>query len=466
MTAAIPLHSHLSIEGMAPGTYPVSPTQPPVIRLQGDGPGISIFKIGPDTRQIAIRDLALIYDNSFSTASNAAGILAQDTTTASQSSQGFEFTNLRFDRFQYGILVKSVFSPAPDGSGSWQFDNAHIENSTFDSCKYGIYLDAANIGWQMNTLMFSSKSGQEGVHIEKAGYISMDFLVGNADKVSGQPAAENFIYIKRHATIDIQNTSAEWYKYQLNIDGVQDNKQYPITLINNGFPSCPKNSVIADSTVRIANASVTSHGNWYGCPGEVARPRIEGLADVYSTGDKFCLDYAAQCYEGSLRSEFAVLSNTAVLRSDNLFDIGPTDVDWIKPITEISTSWCCSGNLETNSPPAGFKPLLALTNILYTGGVTYRYSYNFTRNARSGRLELKGSESPNKTGYHFKGGPVQLQKVTQTDLSSYNSSSASLDPDSGSMLYCSNCVAGSTPCATGGGGALALKVESGAWHCK
>jgi hypothetical protein len=94
-------------------------------------------------------------------------------------------------------------------------------------------------------------------------------------------------------------------------------------------------------------------------------------------------------------------------------------------------------------------------------------------NVATGRLELDGGLDGTPIhetigpaiGYYFKNGPVQLHAVTSSDISggTYNSPG-----DHGSMMYCSDCTAGTNPCSTsgGGGGALAVKVESGNWACK
>lgn len=118
-----------------------------------------------------------------------------------------------------------------------------------------------------------------------------------------------------------------------------------------------------------------------------------------------------------------------------------------------------------------FKPFLSLTSSFYDG--TYntwlKYRYTLTRSNTNSRLEFNGdfngSSAPNVAGYHFLNGPVQLQTVTASGITSYNSYAGG---DAGSMLYCSDCTAGTNPCSTagGGGGALALKVQSGNWACK
>lgn len=445
------LHSHLVIEGLSTKKYDVStPTQ----RITQTADSESVFFIGAGARQISIRDLGL-YSDGTAVSSNTNGILAEANTGAS-SGQGFEFTNLRFTNFTRGIFVNSNYP-----SYGWQFDDAHISDSTFEECQYAIYLNATNTGWEMNNLMFTSAETQNGVWIERGGYVSMNMLVGNGNPTEGFGDAGEFIHIEYHGPVTIKNSNAEAYERHLFIDGIDGFKYFPIVLTNNILPACPFDAGEDDdaSGVVIKNASVVSEGNAYFCiahnESEVSRPSIEGWADVYSTGDKFCLDGESECFSEGLRSEFAVKSYTAVLRSDNLFDLS----DWNKPLVDITSSY------SWGEGPV-YKPLLALTTSFWnspSAGDIYKVSYTFKRNGADGWLELEGSQSAPYTGYRLKNGPVQLTSVAQSALSGYNSTSAA-----GSMLYCSDCTAVTNPCSTagGGGGALALKVASGNWSCK
>lgn len=497
ISKAIDLHSNLTIEGMSNAH---SYSYYPRIQLTVDGTDattglpLSCFRIGSGVTKLAIRDLGFSYMQRnlplplpvpLPVATTAVGILATESGTAPNftmaSSQGFQFNNLQFTNFQRGIYILSRHS-----TSNWQFDDAQIEDTTFENSKYAIYTDCLNTGLQINNVMISSGAGQHGIWIQRGAYISMNMIVGNGHTTtptSGIPDAGEFIHLdKYHGPTSIQNSNGEAYKAQLWIKGRGNSRMYPVELINNVLPACPTTdsegpvfsvTVNFTNTVGINDAQVFSHGNYYPCVDSeerVARPEIRGYSDVVSTGDKFCRTGSAYCFNSAspfnpaLRSEFALMTNTGVVRGDYSMDLNTTGVDWQKPILEVNSSW------DVEPSTYNFKPMLALTSTRYHAGIpgtpdTYdRWSYTFSRSAYTGRLVIKGDEAAPNTGFQFKDGPVQLHSVTQDTLSTYSNTAYSIS-DSGSLLYCSNCTAGSTPCASGGSGALALKVGS-AWHCK
>lgn len=503
ISATIKLHSYLTIEGLAPARY-VGPVPSPTpgtnptfqARIILNNNNQSVFYIGSGMHQISIRDLGLYYGDPHSppsTPTNANGIFAEESnqwvdgvpgsTIDMASSQGFQFNNLHFFNFTRGIYVHSRAT-----NHNWQFDDSHLEDSAFDRCKFAIFFNGNNIGFQINSIVISSGVDQNGIWIRRAGYISMNMVVGNGTIQSGEPVAREFIHLdKFHGPTSIQNCNGEAYQAELWIKG-RNFRGYPVELINNVLPACPTTltdlnaeedphgseepgepAVNFGSAVGFSDATVFSHGNYYACAvtdetADIARPEIKGLSEVVSTADKFCRDLAVECFDPEI-SEFALMTNGGILRSDHLprFD-ETTVIDWSRPVMEIKSSYPGFG-LDDSKPV--YQPLLALSYSLWDGGTGItRFAYTFTRNSRTGRLEMEGSQTRDTTGYYFKKGPVQLQSSTAADLHYYDTVSGwAADGDSGSLLYCSNCVAPSTPCTSGGSGALALKVGSD-WHCK
>lgn len=513
ISKAIDLHSYLTLEGMSSAqSYSVFPR----IQLYVDGTDpvtglpLSCFRIGSGVTRLAIRDLGFTYKllaGGSATATNSTGILAAESVGSPfnmTSSQGFQFNNLTFTNFAKGIYVFSQ-----DSSHNWQFDDAQIEDTTFANNKNAIYTDCNNTGLKIDNVVISSAAGQNGIWVKRGAYMSMNMIVGNGAVSGGADVAGEFIHLDMyHGPTSIQNSNGEGYQAQLWIKGRNGSKVYPVELINNVLPACPQSTLVEtvspftgpseNEVVNFSNAvgfnssQVFSHGNYYTCARptnpvtyQIARPEIKGYSDVYSTADKFCASSSDKCYDpGALfasekRSEFALLSNIGTLRSEHL----PTSaslgaVDWTMPISEITSSY------SYGEGPV-FRPLLKLSTSHYnpSPGATpipdpdpdynehavVEDYYTFSQNTITGRLEMDGYQNSQKVagrrpGYNFNDGPLKLQSSTQANLFLYTATG-----EDGSLLYCSNCVAGSTPCAAvtppATGGALALQVGA-AWHCK
>jgi hypothetical protein len=456
ISGALPVYSNSILEGTAPAEG--SSNSKITLTVTGGGTQ-SVFSIGTGIRAVTIKNLGL-----YATQANTYGIEALGTT-GSASSQLFHFSNMWIKGFTKGIYVHTT-----DGTKGWQFDDVHVEDVAFDACDDGIYLDTQNTGWQMNNLMFGSAANKNAIHIEYGGYINMNLIVGNGTFVSGVQAAGEFIRIEgHHGPINMQNVNGEGYKKTLIINGIDSFKTFPIMISNSDLQECHwVDGGVTKPSVVFKNTTVVSQANSYACYGKVARPSIEGWAEVYSTGDKFCYDTTADCfdtsdpYDDSTRSGWAINSAIALVRTDSIGDYD----DWTKAFMDLTSTY--------GPGEAPYKPLLSLTHSLYSSGTWYKYRYTFTRNVSTGRLEMNGdlngtyphSSSSPSIGYYFKNGPVQLHGVTAATLSggTYNWPSG----DKGSMLYCSDCTAGTNPCSTsgGGGGALAIRIESGNWACK
>lgn len=453
----LPLVTGTSIEGLA--SFGSS-----AIRRHVGGAGTAVFYIGPGVHHIAIRDVALV--NGAADPSNGLkGIHAVGAGISSPNSTHFTFDNLAFYHFDKGFHVET--SVANDG---WQFDNAKLSNSFFVGCNWGVHLDSHNANMEMHNLVFNNGRASEsnekvtghpftqnGVWIEQSGYVVMTYLVGNGsrDPKTTYADAGEFLRIEQRSFVNINSTIPEGYRVPLVVKGYEGYKFMPITITNSGFAACRDDGSIdgANPPVSFHNATIVSSGNGWGCAG-VGRPIVTGTSDIYSTGDKFCSDQGyggSVCEDSGVNGEWLLQSDKAVLRTDHNVLSGNL---W-SPVTEILAG------IDFDD-----RPLLSLAINDFGSSVT-KYMYNFRRNSSTERLEIQqerydGEDTPvtDAGGFYFKGGPVQLHSATQSQLSSYSGSG-----DNGSMLYCSDCTAPSTPCSGSGGGALALKVGS-QWHCK
>jgi hypothetical protein len=455
-TSALTVPSHSMLEGVGPAKATDGATKSLIV-LNSSGASAaslkSIFFIGEGEREITIRDLGL---ESGSGQTNTAGITASDEGTH-HSTGGVYIDDIWFKSFTKGVDIN------PSGYDLWQFDSAKVSNSSFEECGTAIYVEAIG-GLEIDNIsIYSPSSGQNGVWVEVGGYIMMNYVVGNAPGTSQDRAANEFIHIGSHGVTSIRNSSSEFYHKELMVnDGGSEKVNAPLYLIANGFEGCPYDGDgRQEQTIEIHNAVVVSSGNEYTCnlldesknptadlQTGPTRPQILGSSDVQSIGDRFCKWGSIWCQPqgGYAGSEFAVEGGTATLSTMNMNNYQGSD----DPLLDLHTGF--SG-----------KTLFRLGNSYDTGGgVLFRYYHSFSV-ATDGWLEVEGNLDPPYSGYRFKKGPVQLAGVAQTDLSSFNGTSAA-----GSMLYCSNCTAGTNPCSTagGGGGALAVKIGSGNWACK
>ncbi len=442
--------SNTTLEGMA------AAEGSSVSKITLTGTNDSIFRIGPGVRAINIKNLGL-------TATSHTGTIGIEGSAGSGATASgmFHFSGMWIKELAKGIYVHS-------SDNYWQFDSVHVEDTAFDHCDDGIYLATQNSGWQMNNLTFGSGADQNAIHIEYGAYINMNLIVGNGT-YSGSPAvpsAGEFISIQgHHGLMNMQNLNGEAYKKTLIINGNDSDKTFPIIVSNSDLQECHwVDSGVTKSSVDIKNATVVSQANSYACYGKVARPRVSAWTEVFSSGDKFCFDGTPECfdtsdpYDDSTRSGWAIEGGLAAVRSDSIADYN----DATKALVDITSAYA-------GSEP--FKPFLSLTNTFFISGSWYKYHYTFLRNSTTGRLEfnndLNGNPNNPSSGYYFRNGPVQLHPVTASDLSGgYYSFSGG--GDRGSMLYCSDCTAGTNPCSTsgGGGGALAVRIQSGNWACK
>jgi hypothetical protein len=268
-----------------------------------------------------------------------------------------------------------------------------------------------------------------GVKSLKSGTLSMIFVQGHG--ASSSQLAGTFLYIKEHGTISIQNCASELFQKSLEVDGVvADNKIYPIHLMTNAFLE----------TVILKNSTVVSTANQYR-PSNVT---VNGNTHIFSIGDKFCLP-SEDCNNG----KFQVQDTAKVMLSVN----GST------PDGEVIVSDVINNSANDKPFFSGIsaldtKPLLEL-GYKNPWGTTFKYTVK--RDVNNGWLLFEGSQDNPYRGFRFNA-PVNLPTYT------FSTIPAGVAPN-GSMLYCSDCLPNTTPCQSGGSGALVVLVNS-QWSCK
>jgi hypothetical protein len=440
------LSSHLTLEGRAASGV----TGPTSIHLISTS-ATPLFYIPAGTVDLAIRDMGMHDDEG--PGYNNIAIMAEGYNSGVAASQHIEFNNLHIAAFGTGLYVLSTVN-----SGGWQFDDAEMSNTLIEGCAYAIHLLSDNANMGLDNVVINSGEGQNGIYMERSGYVSLNYVVGNGHRDGSTPNAGTFIQMDRHSAIDMNSVFGEAWTKELVINGFSGYKFAPVTITNSAFPGCLDDGSYDDAnpTVSMHDVSVISNGNYWGCTG-IARPIVTGTTDIYSTGDRFCLDSPdggspgsnpSSCFEGAARSEFVLNSDTAVLKADNNLDYDDLNAPFVNILGGVNFA---------------SRPLLALTLNDHTN--SHKFSYAFKIDTTNKRLTVENispapTPAPGNTGYYFKGGPVQLETATSSTLSSYSATS-----DGGSLLFCSNCAAGSSPCAGSGSGALAVKIGSN-WVCK
>jgi hypothetical protein len=383
-----------------------------------------LFKIGSCKRGVVIRDLTLV-NNVTGDGLTTAGILAQGQNSdcgGNGSSHNFEFNNLSIVGFKYGMWVNPL-----NADYGWQFDNVKMTHCSFETNAVGIEINSNNSGWNMSSSGFIVAAGGYGIKINHGGYISMNLLVGNGTKDGeGDPTSETFLYIQEHGLMFVNNIATEGFIHGIDIDGVD--KSFPVHLTAN----------VTD--VRIKNATVVSTGNFWGNANFDANPQIIGYSDVISIGDRFCIayyPYNTHC----TASGWSLIADSGNKPTLQVF--ANREDSATKPMVKVLY------------PDAG-KVLLQLGNYYDD---TYQYTYNILRDS-NGWLSFEGSQANPYRGFKFNG-PLALPVYTYANLPT----GATIAD--GTIAYCSNCTAGTSPCSTsgGGGGALALMAGSN-WRCK
>lgn len=427
----VTLKSFLVLEGTSTNTLAES-SIPTSSHIKMTAANKAIFKIGENVYDVSIRDLGLSASNSTGTI----GILGEGTYNQAfgNASLNFEFQNIRFSGFAFGIKVQAL-----DTTHQYQFDNVKVDHCSFENVGTGIYVDSYNSGWQISSLEFYMQANQIGVDIVRNTYTEINSMIGNG--TASSPFAYALVRLKEHGNISINNSVSEGVEFDLKVEGVSLN--YPIYLYNNTF----------QGKVDISNATVYATANQYGLQydgwtNSTPMPVARNNAQIFSNGEKFCFEGFSGCSTsgwqfqtgGNMVSSSDKYKNFWARPSFFESPLSVTTDDGINPLD--------SPLVSIIAPTYGGKALLKL-------GQT-NYNYTLSRNGTNGWLDFKGNQSAPYTGFSFNG-PVKLP--------SFNQSSLPAVLENGSMVFCANCQANNSTCASGGNGALAVAVN-GAWVCK
>jgi hypothetical protein len=463
VTDALTLPSGVVIEGVAQritstywnGFFPNSPSQ---ILLTAENK--SIFRIGENCEGIRFRDIEFRATSTNHTYGVEAVGKLHDNGLG--TTQDIAFDNVAFTSFEKGI-----YAHMPNReTDSWQFDYVKVEHSMFTgNVDAGIYMDVYNTDWAIKNSNFylppHSLGNSDAIRIRYAGavYVQNTFAGGIAYDV-GHTVQQggDFIDVTGVGSLTITNCSAERLTRGLvwaEGTGITGNLASTINVFGGGF---------GDPVELYQPVNYVSNGVTYF--GKTVRAFNDDVR-FYSTGDRFCYGswVTNPCYDISTPPPAGehigfqggkLMFQTGQLQ-DGAIPAVPTTLGNDTQIVSDSSTTAAKPvlNITTQHVPGQNKTFLQMEQTTTGGG---GFNYQLARDGTNGYLRFTGSQGTPWTGYIFNG-PVVLPARNLAGITPEAVAPA------GSVMFCLDCLANSSPCATGGSGALAIQTGTG-WICK
>jgi hypothetical protein len=393
------------------------------------------------------------------------------------------FENMSISDFKVGIYVHDVSV----SDHAWQFDYVEVRHCRFNNnSEAGISIVTADSDWKIDHCVFdmptaTSSVKADGISITDGGTIT---IINTFAGASGSGAGGTFIHTYYPGSMTIMNSQCEHVTKSLVYGDVlppettnSGDASYPLTLINNIF----------GHTVDLkAPSTFVSTGNLYG-PTTVQT--VAGVR-IYSTGDRFCYDWRILgCVDtsntpvndaGGFQGDGIV-----VFRSGQPRDRAPLtgEEGYVKHVPTTfgfdvemrasdttATDSADTALLSIFSPPSfalsGYTTQKPLLRIGAPGGY-----YDVTRTTL-GILNFQSGPGTTPTltpyrGYSFDR-PVKLPSYTRSQLADTNMTNYLYTMGVGTMVFCTDCAHGTSPCTAGDGTIAVLNYVSGVirWQCQ
>lgn len=463
--------SSLSSQNYYSGSYQRSNS---TIALVGENK--SLFRIGECIDHVKMENLTLKAESQ----NNTNGVEALGVYRTGSSSQIFDFENVAFDAFNRGVYFHAL-----DENKLWQIDYINVSHCTFNANKTaGIHIDSFNSDWKVSSSFFylpvngpeGNRVRGDGLIIDRATALQMSNSFGGGIDYSDAGRGGTFIKALFVGGLTIINSSAERLSETISygkdhstqiIWGTYSNT---LTLINSGF---------GDPLNVWGRAQFVSTGNSYAGKNVYLGAGVR----TYSTGDRFCLDLNsnydpnAPCGRDSNGTPYSLSEagfqgpGTLVFQSGQPTEKNTQGQEIAAVPAKIKGDLEIKGNerelytgAAANSRPIlsvtvdndGILPLKPLIRLGHNPFV-----YNIVRDER-GWLKFSGTQGFPYRGFFFSDAPFQLPSFTLSDITSSNFGQA----QPGTVVYCSNCQKNTSPCQSGGSGALALLTNASQWDCK
>jgi hypothetical protein len=460
------------------------------------GSNKSLFRIGECVDGVKITNINLTADSTTGTNGvEAVGRYADpdpEVDGRSSTSQRFSFENVAFTAFNKGIYVRNAVPEEKEDPDDylWHFDYVSVDNCAFIYNKSaGIHVSTYNTDWRISSSFFfltslgASGTGtrSDGITIDQGGAFMIENTFGGGAGDSANTRGGTFIKATAVGSLTVVNSSGERAMESISYGTNYGSLSNTLTLINNNF---------GDPININGRVNFVSTGNQYMGKTVNVNTSPAGIARIYSTGDRFCMDlvfaYDQNAPCGRDSNGVAVALNQAGFQGNGVIVFqtgqpkdqklggtnGTTVVQEIASIpNRMKGDLEINGNdrEELNNPVANTRPILSVT--VDNDGLTpikplirmghNPFVYNIERDLR-GWLKFSGTQDKPYRGFYFEDAPFQLPAFTLTEITSTNFGQA----QAGTVVYCSNCNPNTAPCTSGGSGSLALLNGAGAWHCK
>lgn len=260
-------------------------------RIQLQGTGLTLFRIGNNTNKVTVRDASLMVplkcDNRGRNCSVVAGNKAiYAAGTPGSSSRSFVASNINIQGFEEGVSVAAI-------GEDWQFGAARIENSIIADCLYPVRLAAQNAELQISNtvlLTFPQATGQyarkeAAIRIDRSGAVELNKVYGGVASrdVRNMPMA--FIWVTgRHSTIKVIDAESENTEFNFLYEYVPSDYDIKMRVT---FENCN----FGDRILFKGNVLFTSIANTYASDGVQFWGSQKGggstASEIYSYGDHF-----------------------------------------------------------------------------------------------------------------------------------------------------------------------------------
>lgn len=463
ITLPLTLPSGIRIQGVAgrsTSTFvnPFNPDSPTKLLNdstcpQNGGPVTkAIFRIGENSENIRISDVEFRGTSTNCTAGlEALGKLTVNGNQVTGTTQVVSVTNTVFSNLDFGFVARS-----PTPSENWQFDYVKVENSLFAYNKTaGIYIDIPNTEWNIDSTTFflpgfSENVPADAIFIRRAGSIKLNSVWAGGDNY-GETQGGDFLDVRSIGSLTISASGSERANNSIvfgddpNAGSVSTN----ITVVG---------SIFGDPIRLLKRVNYISVGNFYlGDTVQAMDPRVS----IFSTGDKFCYDTVVQGVPPCGPGGTSGIGFQGVGRI--VFQTGQLDDSGIVP--SLPTKIGTDVEIESDKPADENKPILRVVapNIPGQGKTLIElgqnpFLYRIGRDRNTGYLTFTGTQGSPWQGYSFDA-PLKLANVNYSQLAGFSTAGQ------GALVYCLDCVPNSSPCQSGGAGALAVSSSS-QWNCK
>lgn len=406
------------------------------------------------------------------------GVEAVGIYRTGSDSQHITFENVAFAQFSKGLYFHGYNTDV-----LWHVDYVTVDHCVFsDNTSAGIELGTYDTDWRIASSVFyltgagaqGTNPRSDGIVIKQGGGVLIENSFGGGVDYSDAQRGGTFIKVIAVGGLTILNSSSERASESINYGTNYGTYGNTLTVINSGF---------GDPVNINGRVTFVSTGNQYW--GKTVNT-VSGVR-IYSTGDRFCQDLAhaydpsAPCGRDSNNNPIPLDqagfqgSGTIVFQTGQPKEQKLSGGAVVQELASIPNKM--TGDLEikgnereaTTGAAANSRPILSIT--VDNDGLTpikplvrmgqSPHVYDITRDGR-GWLKFSGTQDMPFRGFYFSGAPFQLPSFTLAQMTSSDFGQA----QAGTLVYCSNCNAGTSPCTSGGSGALALLNGNSVWSCK